>query len=198
VRYKTVMLSLSAAMLAPAVGLGASSVSLYGTLNADLESVSANGATVPGASFLPRSRVSSNSSNVGLRGAEDLGNGLAAFFQVESAVNVDAGGGTWASRNSAGGLQGSWGKVFFGQWDTPYKVSTARLDPFGNTTIGAYSAIMGLAGSLTTAQGGSNFQQQATFDRRASNVVQYWTPTIEGISGRIAYGASDASTGRVP
>ena len=38
-----------------------------------------------------RTRVSSNSSNLGFRGAEKLGGGLEVHFQLESAVNLDAG-----------------------------------------------------------------------------------------------------------
>jgi len=40
-----------------------------------------------GQNFARRSRVTSNSSNIGFRGNEDLGAGLKAFFQIESAVN---------------------------------------------------------------------------------------------------------------
>jgi len=176
----------------PGLAAAQSSVTIYGTLNADVESVKATGASVPGGDFSSRARVSSNSSNVGFRGVEDLGSGLKAFFQVESSANIDEGGGTWASRNSAVGLTSAWGQILLGQWDTPYKVATARLDPFGNTGIAAYSGIMGFSGSLTAGQGGANFQQRASFDRRARNVVQYWTPTVAGFNARLAYGAADS------
>ena len=176
----------------PGFAAAQSSVTIYGTLNADLESVSATGSSVPNGNFPSRGRVSSNSSNVGFRGVEDLGNGLKAFFQVESSANIDEGGGTWASRNSAVGLTSAWGQILIGQWDTPYKVATARLDPFGNTGIAAYSGIMGFSGSITAGQGGANFQQRASFDRRTRNVVQYWTPTLSGFNARLAYGAADS------
>src|SRR4029077_2370081 len=116
------------------------------------------------------------SSNLGFRGTEDLGAGLRAFFQIESAVNIDDGSssGFWASRNSGVGLQGNWGQFIVGQWDSPYKVSTSRIDPTGNTGIGAYTGILGGTGSITAGQGGTNFSQRASFDRRISNVVQYW------------------------
>jgi predicted porin len=176
----------------PGLAAAQSSVTIYGTLNADVESVKANGATVPGDDFPSRARVSSNSSNVGFRGVEDLGSGLKAFFQIESSANLDEGGGTWASRNSAVGLTSAWGQILLGQWDTPYKVATQRLDPFGNTGIAAYSGIIGFSGSITAGQGGANFQQRASFDRRTRNVVQYWTPSLSGFNARIAYGAPDS------
>jgi len=93
-----------------------SSTQIYGTLNVDVERVEAGG-TVP-----PRNRVTQNSSNLGFRGEEKIGGGLAAIWQIESGVAVDAGGSSIASRNTAVGLKGGWGSLRLGQWDTPYKV----------------------------------------------------------------------------
>ncbi len=180
----------------PAAALAQSNVQIYGTLNADVESVKANGGS--GTNFSSRSRVTSNSSNIGFRGAEDLGQGASAFFQVESGVNIDSGtsSGFWASRNSGVGLRSNtYGQVLLGQWDSPYKYSTLRIDPTGDTGIAAYSGILGSTGSITAGQGGSNFAERASFDRRVSNVVQYWTPAWRGLSGRLAYGAGDTNIG---
>jgi predicted porin len=172
------------------------SVQIYGTINVDVESVEAKGAA-SGQNFDRRARVTSNSSNIGFRGREQLGYGLAAWFQVESQVNVDDGtsSGFWASRNSGVGLQGNWGQFLLGQWDSPYKISTVRFDPTGDVGIAGYSGIMGSTGAVTAGQGGSNFAQRASFERRVSNVIQYWTPTWSGLSGRLAYGATDTSLG---
>jgi predicted porin len=172
------------------------SVQIYGTLNADFESVEATGAA-SGQNFARRNRVTSNSSNIGFRGNEPLGSGLNGFFQIESAVNFDDGtsSGFWASRNSGVGLQGGWGQVTLGQWDSPYKNSTQRFDPFNDTSIAAYTGIMGGTGTITGGQGGSSFAQRASFDRRVSNTVQYWTPSWNGLSARFAYGATDSALG---
>ena len=180
----------------PALAAAQSSVQIYGTLNADFESVEATGAA-SGQNFASRSRVTSNSSNIGFRGGEDLGSGLKAFFQIESAVNFDDGttAGFWASRNSGVGLQGGWGQLTLGQWDSPYRYSTLRFDPTGDTGIAAASGILGGTGVVTAGQGGSTFAQRASFDRRVGNVVQYWTPSWNGLSGRFAYGATDSALG---
>jgi len=179
----------------PAAALAQSTVQIYGTLNADVESVKAEGGS--GTNFSSRSRVTSNSSNIGFRGTEDLSQGLSAFFQVESQVNIDSGtsSGFWASRNSGVGLRSDYGQVLLGQWDSPYKFSTLRIDPTGDTGIAAYTGILGGTGSITAGQGGSNFAERASFDRRVSNVVQYWTPGWKGLSGRFAYGAGDTNIG---
>jgi predicted porin len=197
---KLMALAVAAAVSAPALALADdSTVAIYGTLNVDFENVKAEGCTSAPAPAAPcatdikqRNRVSSNTSNIGFRGLEPLMPGLNAWFQVESQVNLDNAGTTWASRNSAVGLNGDFGSVLLGQWDSPYKFSTLRLDPFGDTTIGAYDGIMGGGVGGTTA--GNSIAPGAaskSFDRRVSNTLQYWTPNWSGFSGRLAYGANE-------
>lgn len=182
-KKNVIALVIAGAFAAPAAVLADSSnVTIYGTLNADFENVKADGGA---ANVSSRNRVSSNSSNIGFKGSEDLGNGLKAIFQVESSVGLDNGVGTFSARNSNVGLSGGFGTVFLGNWDTPYKYSTGRLDPFGNTGIGGYSSIMGSGGSVT---GGNTV---TSFDRRMNNSVQYWTPSMNGFSARVAYGANE-------
>src|SRR5262245_51411358 len=84
-------------------------VEIYGTLNADFESVKATGSS--GLNYSSRNRVTSNGSNVGFRGNENLGDGLRAFFQFESQVNFDnaTSSGFLASRNSGLALLGGFG-----------------------------------------------------------------------------------------
>jgi predicted porin len=195
-KLKRITLACIALSSAPAVALAqTSTVQIYGTLNGDIESVKATGGAA--ANFTSRSRITSNSSNIGFKGTEELGGGLKAFFQIESAVNFDAGttAGFWASRNSGIGLQGGWGQFTLGQWDSPYRYSTTRFDPTGDTGIGAYSGIIGGTGLVTAGQGGSTVAERTSFDRRVSNVLQYWTPAWNGLSGRLAYGVTDTNLG---
>lgn len=152
-----------------------SKVELYGILNVTFESVKADGGTA-----LPsRNRVSNQASRVGFRGTEDLGGGLKAFFQVESAAAPDVGNSTIGSRNSGVGLQGSWGTVLLGRWDTPYKIAANRVDPFNDVTI---------AGFTTTMHDNGNF------NRRENNVIQYWSPKWGDVSMRAHYGANEGRT----
>jgi predicted porin len=192
---KLMALAVAAAVSVPTLALADdSTVTLYGFLNADLESVQAKGAsdvvvggvTTPGSNLeiKNRTRVSSNSSYIGFRGIEPLSPGFNAWFQVESGVNLDAGGSTWASRNSAVGLNGDFGSILLGQWDSPYKVSTGRFDPFGDSSAASYSAIINNGGGTSGNTGRG-------FDRRLQNTFQYWTPSWAGFSGRAAYGANE-------
>jgi predicted porin len=141
--------------------------------------------------------VSSNSSNIGFRGSEDLGGGLKAIFQIESAINIDTGAGGLGSRNSNVGLTGGWGTVFYGNWDTPYKNITLKADPFFATSAASFNSLYGSPGfnvlsttfNRATLTGPSleTLAADAAFDRRQGNSVQYWTPNWAGFSGRVFY-----------
>jgi len=87
--------------------------------------------------------------------------------------------------------------VFFGNWDTPYKapllfVGALRgLNPFDN----ALTANPGFNVPGTTTQGGRvNTAADAAFNRRQGNSVQYWTPDMNGFSGRIAYSVNEGKS----
>jgi predicted porin len=164
---------------------------IYGTLNVDVERVEARGA-VP-----PRNRVTQNSSNLGFRGEEKIGGGLAAIWQIESGVAVDAGGSSIASRNTAVGLKGGWGSLRLGQWDTPYKVISGITDPMYFTGITYTGALIGTpgfgVGPVTIGAPGAS-SANASFERRQGNSVQYWSPAFAGATFRFAYSANESRT----
>jgi predicted porin len=203
---------------APHVHAQESPVTVYGTFNVDVENVSARhassastltpgqfGATPSGINVSQRNRVTSNSSNFGIRGKEKLTDDLEAFFQVESAVAVDAGGSAIGSRNTAIGLQGGFGSLRIGQWDTPYKTLSGVVDPMYFTGITYTGAIIGTpgfgigpttAGGLSTSADGRTYANSAnaSFERRQGNSIQYWTPVINGLSYRVAYAVNENKT----
>lgn len=186
---------LAVAVLSAFSGLAAAqsaNVTLYGTLQNELQMREATGAddqVQPAAASGARSayrstasyttnptnyssRMASQSagSNFGIRGTEDLGNGLSAFFQLELATTIGgpnaftpASGGTAATyRNTGLGLRSTtWGSVMFGQWDVPF-------DTIGNNTInGATSGpttnvIYSILGGNAAASGSVSGQ---TFDQ---------------------------------
>jgi len=168
-----------------------SSTQIYGTLNVDVERVEAGG-TVP-----PRNRVTQNSSNLGFRGEEKIGGGLAAIWQIESGVAVDSGGSSIASRNTAIGLKGGWGSLRLGQWDTPYKVISGITDPMYFTGITYTGALIGTpgfgVGPVTIGAPGAS-SANASFERRQGNSVQYWSPAFAGATFRFAYSANESRT----
>src|SRR5262249_16504715 len=79
--------------------------------------------------------------------------------------------GALVSRNSFLGIASSWGALKLGKTDAPYKLSTARMDPF-SATIGDYNSIMGNTG-------GDN---RGEFDTRLSHAVWYESPKFGALS----------------
>jgi predicted porin len=193
---------------------------IYGTFNVDFESVEARGATAAGTlpdGFLGanptgvnvprRNRVTQNSSNLGFRGTEKISPDLSAFFQVESGVAVDAGGSNIASRNTAIGFNSTWGAFRMGQWDTPYKSISGAVDPMYFTGITYTGALIGspgfgvgpvTIGAPATSGDGRTFANasNASYERRQGNIVQYWSPTVGGVTVRGAYSANENRTAK--
>lgn len=133
--------------------------------------------------------ISSNLSYFGFRGDHDIGGGYKMVFQVETQIDVSATPGpspvsqtspgnqdnkvqgALASRNSFLGIAGGFGAFKAGKTDAPYKLSTARMDPF-SATVGDYNSIMGNTG-------GDN---RAEFDTRLAHAMWYESPKTGGVS----------------
>ena len=84
------------ATLAASTAMAQSSVTLYGRVHATFEIVEADGGASGTAQFARRNRVSDQASLLGVRGTEDLGGGLSAFFQLETAFKPDQNDSTFA------------------------------------------------------------------------------------------------------
>jgi predicted porin len=160
-----------------------SHLSLYGSLNLDLEFI--NGSQI-GGSNPTVNRVSSNSSRFGMRGVEYVGGGWNAIYQLESSVQADTGGGVIAARETFAGLQGEWGTLKLGKFLTPYD----DIHPiFGNaptlTTSILSTAAIWAQGNLQKGQGG--------FDARLGNSIRYESPTVNGLNAELQYSTRDSS-----
>ena len=134
-------------------------------------------------------KVSTNSSRLGFKGSEDVGDGLNAVFQLELQVNLDGTQTTVVSsvtpspvtskttdidkityRNTFLGLSHkAAGTLLLGIYDTPYKTSTGKLDLFVDS-MGDYNAVIG------TVNGTANFEL------RSKDSVVYLSPSWSGIS----------------
>jgi predicted porin len=157
--------------------------SVYGRVYLTAEEVESKGGTSPMSS---RSRVSDNSSLLGVRAEKALGGSLKGWGQLETGFKADdTTGGTnnFATRNSGVGLMGNFGNIFIGRWDTPFKITQLlAVDPFGDLTIADPAGVT---------------MRQLAFDNRANNILQYWSPTFSGFMARLAVtsneGKSDAT-----
>jgi predicted porin len=181
-KKKHLVAALLGALVVPsAMAQTANPVTLYGRMYVMFENVKADGGTA--APISSRNRVSNTGSSfVGVRGTEDLGGGLRAFFQWETEVRQDQNDSPFSNRNSGVGLQGGFGTIMLGRWDNPFRVVSVRYDAFNNTTIGGFNSAMGDRGN---------------FNRLEQNVVQYWSPNFDGLSFRASYSANEGKTALV-
>ena len=191
---KLIALAIATAVSAPAMA-ATSNVDVYGIMSLGVDSVTNNNAGA-GDSSKRVGRVSDYVSRIGFKGAEDLGNGLAATFQVENAIGADGnntgtlGGG--GLRNTFVGLKSNdMGEVRLGRHDTPYKMATGSFDVFADT-LGDYNNIVGASNQTAGTNNAS-----AYFDQRASNTAVYLSPNFSGFSAAASYvfGAETATSG---
>lgn len=137
-----------------------------------------------------RINMSSNSSRVGFRGDKSFGD-LKGIWQVESEIIFtkasDATEKTnyWATRDTFAGVEGGFGTLKFGKFDTPMKVAREAANLFGDQ--------LGDMRNITRAG--------AKFDERPNNIIQYQSPDMSGVRLTVAYapheGATAVNTGAV-
>lgn len=179
---KIIVLAVAAALSAPALALAdIANITVYGQANVSYDMITTGDAQPTTAANKGTSswRVSSNSSRFGLKGSEDLGGGLSAIWQVESQLTLDGNAGNGlGTRNTFLGLKSdSMGTLTAGNNDTPYKISTRRLDVF----MDGIADNRTLMGRGTAAPGGANF------DGRQIDLVTYTSPNFSGITAAFAF-----------
>ncbi|OFZ68119.1 MAG: hypothetical protein A2Z01_01080 [Betaproteobacteria bacterium RBG_16_58_11] len=140
---------------------------------------------------------SSQNTELGFKGTEDLGNGLSAIWQVAVDVRVDGtdstatavSGQNFGSRNTYAGLASKTvGTVILGKHDTPYKTSTGPLDLFTGTSAD-YNTLMGSNGF--TVASSTTSTTAPTFDARPGNLVMYTSPKFNGFDVKAAWSATN-------
>jgi predicted porin len=146
---KFLTLAVASALAAPGLALAQSSVEVYGDIHMAFGHWN-YGQSSTGIGSLTKWDVANGASNFGLRGRESVGGGLTAWFQVEQNAPLERSNNQAikpASRNSAIGLQGSWGNAFMGQWTTPW----ADLDGLWSVgTVGFWGPVTSIIGRRET------------------------------------------------
>jgi predicted porin len=202
---KLLTLAVGAALGAAPMIAAQAAVTVYGVAHLSVDSLdNGNTAVSPaGSSILT---LGSNSSFIGFKADEDLGDGLKAIFGAEIQLGLDNVGGnavitgtststnppsgyatTGASsmfnRNVFVGLQGGFGTVRLGNYDDVVKQIGRKVDLF-------YSEQLGESRSLTRqAYPGTAFGM----DERMSNSVNYETPSFGGFKVVLNYGMENTT-----
>lgn len=206
------LIALAVAGLVSTGAFAQANVTVYGVADGsfDVVRVSNTAGNAAGDNDLGNTtRVSTNSSLIGFKGAEALGNGLTAVFQYESSVGFDNTGGIGATRDSFVGVAGGFGTVVLGNLTGPTRALGGAVDVnAGATGIGANAALLGKLGGYlvnTTDLAGSypgaapntttNCARSSTctsiFDTRWKNAIAYVSPSFAGLSVTAAYVANE-------
>lgn len=201
------LIALAVAGLASTGAFAQANVTVYGVADASFDVVRTSNAV---SELGNTTRVSTNSSLIGFKGAESLGNGLTAVFQYESGVSFENTGAFGATRDSFVGLAGGFGTVVLGNLTGPTRALGAAVDVnAGATGIGANSALLGKLGNNLlgttnttsgsyTAAGNANCDRNTTctsiFDTRWKNAIAYVSPTFAGLNVTAAYVANENKT----
>src|SRR5450830_1373716 len=125
----------------------------------------------------------SNGSRIGFKGTEDLGDGHAAIFLLETGYQTDTGalgqGGLIFGRQAYVGLKGvSEGTLTLGRQYTPEYNTLVLADPFQTGLAGDAANIMPNTGNSAS---------------RMDNSVLYVSPTFAGVSAEVVYGAGETA-----
>ena len=111
------------------VASAATSVTLYGTVDAGYEGWSYGKDFSSFNNTFVQGGTSEANSKIGVKGQEDLGNGLAATFQLEGDVNADVGSSSLFNRESTVGLKGAFGEVKFGKSKSQMELALGGVVP---------------------------------------------------------------------
>ncbi len=180
---KKILVTAMGLALAGGMSLANADVTLYGQLDMSIDATDVDG----GADDV---NMGANRSAIGVKGSEDLGNGLSAFFKSEWQVDLDDAGtapGTNEDDTTEGGDSDGWkardqyvglaidgvGKIAFGMMSTAYKSPSAKLDPFYRTRNQARN--IGLQSALHKGRGEEG-------QGRATNTIRIDTASFNGMS----------------
>ncbi len=169
----------------------AADVQVYGLINTGLSYVHTN-SDVDGVKNTNKFSMENGQefgSRWGIKGSEDLGNGLKLGFVLESGFEADTGaldtkqGGRLFGREANMTLSGDFGALSFG-----------RLNIFGSVlgANGLFRAIDPLLANYTSAMGSG--YATASMWTRVDNAISYKTPTFAGFTGYAMYSFQNDST----
>jgi len=193
-------IAVAATMAAPAAMAGAPTV--YGNIHLSLQQFDKSDGT--GAGTGGDLDLASNTSAIGVKGSEDLGDGMKAIYKVEFQLDAADGGfsgGSGGSLDSSGdvrststgnaltqrdvfvGLKGGMGTIKFGTMSSNYKQKGGKVDALYRTPVEGRGFI----------QTQSRLHNGRAINRgRMTNAVQYSSPKMGGIQLVVNGTASDS------
>jgi predicted porin len=174
-------------------------VTIYGVADVSGQGTSVTGAKDPALTSAGQSsgstfNLQSNSSLIGFKGTEDLGNGLKALFQAETTLNITGGarGASFGTTNSAfGGLRDSfiglnskYGTGMAGYMSTPFRQSLVSFDVMPGAT--GSGQLENMIGEMRFGNTGLTYDSSIR-----ATAAAYAMPTMYGFDASIAYTGSN-------
>lgn len=160
-----IALSVAAGMIASAQA--ENTTTLYGSLGVETQVNKNNTDSIRSSITDNRWNLDTSSAKFGIKGTEDLNNGLQAFYKIE--FGFDPNGGVDKTRYAYLGLRGNFGEVTFGKQNSLYKIVTNKADIFQNSFYGE-----------TTHYGA------ATGGSQIPKVISYVSPNMNGFQFGLA------------
>jgi predicted porin len=181
-----IAVAVATAFAAPAVMADAT---LYGLANMSIGTSSSDATGTK-----EDNAIRSTASRFGIKGSNDLGNGLKAVYQAEFQIDMASNDLSISSRNQFAGLAGGFGTIMLGKLDTPYKSAIGKVDMFADT-LGDMStktvAVNTNTAGATTAESDKLASIQG--EVRAANSLTYVSPKFEGVQLSVQTSDHDGS-----
>lgn len=192
IAFATILAALSGITVAQAtpsvVAPPSSNVELFGVVDAAITHLQGGNGSTTG-----MTGGSDNINRWGMRGTEDLGNGLKAGFWLEDGFNVNNGtsavsGSMFNRRATVSLISNSFGELRMGRDNSATFLSTLIFDPFiTNGVAGTGTVAMLGAPGTGTSTGGAPIQ--------VSNAISYFLPpNLGGVYGQFQYGRQFSNT----
>ncbi|MDH5710248.1 MAG: porin [Gammaproteobacteria bacterium] len=156
---------ISLAIAAGMAASGAASAEVYGVLHASIDSADTG-------SNVDSMEMKSQTSAIGVKGSEDLGDGMKAFYKAEFQVDITEAG-ALTGRDQYIGLKGGMGTVKFGTMSSNYKQMGGTVDPMYRTSLEGRGAMRTQSNML---HGGAG-----RLRGRMTDLVQYSSPKMGGM-----------------
>ncbi|WP_213764916.1 porin [Caballeronia sp. dw_19] len=169
----TKAISFLAACLSSSLVHAQSSITLYGRIEESVNLQDFSGGK-PGSTDGTRTALASDTSIWGMKGSEDLGAGMRAYFKLENGYNATNGALSnateiWNRESYVGLSSPTYGSIELGRHWAPGVWLSSRTDPFGRAEVGA---------QITLLQG-SNVRG---YSMSLPSSVKYITPDFHGLS----------------
>lgn len=162
-KMKLLPLAVSALIVIPSA-VYAAGPTVFGKINVAGENVDVD----DGAASSDRWDITSNMSRIGVKGDAAINSQLKATYLVEFGYSADetGDGEGLTGRNRSVGLAGGFGALDVGAFDTPTKTTQNKVDLFNDQAGDLWYTLVG--------------------DVRANNIAQYTSPTMNGLTAKVA------------